>query len=305
MATIDGNIRVQGGDENQFFLFGEFGEATPHITNVTGSLKVDMGLATNSAFEPVGTVGNPPAPSVANVAGDVTVLNSNIFVWAGRIGGNLTVDSRKPDNQLVFLGNYNRPMTIGGNVSIHTGLGSDHVAFQSTLVGGNTTVNTGGGNDQLQLAIGENDPDNNGFNDAPATFIGKLSVNLGSGNDTAYFGADSLTHPGQTNGLTVGGNLIVNAGGGDDILIFPDARVNGHSISIDGGDGTDAVSIAGLIAPESVLSAALGLGDDTFGFHDNAAVTLKRAIIDGGAGNDTYELGTGNDFDFALDRVSI
>jgi hypothetical protein len=305
LATIDGNIRVQCGDENQFFLFGEFGEATPHITNVTGSLKIDMGAATNGGFEPVGTVGEPPAPSFANVAGNVTVLNSNVFVWAGRIGGNLTVDSSKPDNQLVFLGNYNRPMTIGGNVSIRTGLGFDHVAFQSTLVGGNTAVNTGGGNDTLQLAIGENEDDNAGFNDVPATFVGKLSVNLGSGNDTAYFGADSLTHPGQTNALTVGGNLIVNAGGGDDNLIFPDARVHGRSISIDGGDGNDEVSIAGLIAPDAVLSAALGLGDDTFGFHDDAAVTLNRAVIDGGTGNDAYEPGTGNDFDFALDRISI
>ena len=42
LATIDGNVRVQGGDDSQFFLFGEFGEATPHVTNITGSLNVDM-----------------------------------------------------------------------------------------------------------------------------------------------------------------------------------------------------------------------------------------------------------------------
>jgi len=305
LATIDGNVRVQGGDDSQFFLFGEFGEPTPHVTNITGNLKIDMGPGGNGPPEAVGTVGNPPAPSFANVDGNVTVRDSTIFVWAGRIGGNLTVDSSKPADQLVFLGNYNRPMAVGGNVSIHTGAGGDHIAFQSTLVGGNAQVNTAGGDDQLQLGIGENDPDNEGFNDAPATILGRLSVNLGGGNDTAYFGADSLTHPGETNPLTVGGNMIVDAGAGDDSLIFPDARVHGRSISIDGGDGNDEVSIAALIAPDAILSAALGLGDDTFGFHNDAAVTLKRAVIDGGTGNDAYEQGTGNDFEFALDRISI
>src|SRR5262245_35302578 len=93
LATIDGNVRVQGGGDSQLFLFGEFGETTPHVTNITGNLKTDMGPGANGPPEAVGTVGNPPAPSFANVIGNVTVHNSTIFVWAGRIGGNLTVDS--------------------------------------------------------------------------------------------------------------------------------------------------------------------------------------------------------------------
>jgi len=306
LATIDGNVRVQGGDGSQFFLFGEFGEPTAYVTNITGNLKVDLGPGgDNGPPEAVGTVGSPPSPAIANVNGNVTVNNSTIFVWAGRIGGNLTVNSSKPADQLVFLGNYNRPMSIGGNVSIHTGPGADHLALQSTLVGRNATIDTGDGADLLQMGVGENDPDNAGFNDAPATIVGKLTVRLGLGNDTAYFGADSLTNPGQTNPLTVGGNMIVDAGTGDDQLFFPDARVQGRSISISAGDGNDTVTIAKLIAPQALLSADLGNGDDVFTFKDFAAVSLKRAVIDGDTGNDAYTAGTGNTFDFTIDRISI
>jgi len=306
LATIDGNVRVLGGDGSQFFLFGDLGQAVPYVTNITGNLKVDMGPGgDNGPPEAVGTVGVPPTPAITNVGGNVTVRNSTIFVWAGRIGGNLTVESVKPLDQLVFLGNFNRPMSIGGNVSIHTGAGADHVALQSTLVAGNATINTGDGADLLQMGVGENDPDNVGFNDAPATIVGRLSVNLGDGADTAYFGADSLTNPGQTNALTVGGNMFVDAGAGDDQLFFPDARVQGRSISIDTGDGNDQVTVGKLIAPWARLSVDLSAGDDAFTFKDQAAVSLKRATIDGGTGTDAYTEGAGNAFGFDIDRISI
>lgn len=305
LATLQGNVSVRGGEGSQFFLFGDLGAAVPHVTNITGNLKVDMGPGGDGPPEAVGTVGIPPLPSIANVAGNVTVRNSTIFVWAGRIGGNLTVDSAKSLDQLVFLGNFNRQMTVGGNVSIRTGSGADHVALQATLVGRNAAINTGGGDDLLQLGIGENDPDNSGFNDAPATILGKLDVNLGSGNDQAYFGADSLTQPGQTNPLTVGGNMIVGAGLGDDQLFFPDARVHGRSISVDAGEGNDEINVARLIASAAVLSADLGKGDDTFAFKDQATVSLKRAVIDGNLGRDSYVAGADNDFGFQIERISV
>src|SRR5262245_19440927 len=126
-ATIDGNVQVRGSEGSQFFLFGELGSPTRHVTNITGSLSVDMGEGGGGKGPPeaVGTVGVPPDPSLANVDGNVTVRNSTIFVWAGRIGGNLTVDSPEPFDQQVFLGNFNRPMSVGGNVSIRTGGGAD------------------------------------------------------------------------------------------------------------------------------------------------------------------------------------
>lgn len=305
VATIDGNVSVRGGADSQFFLFGELGAAIPYVTNITGNLKVDMGPGGDGPPEAVGTVGIPPAPSFANVAGNVTVRNSTIFVWAGRIGGNLTVDSAKPINQRAFLGNYNRPMAIGGNVTIRTGDGADKVALQATLVGRNATIHTGGGDDQLQLGIGEDDEENIGYNDVPATILGKLDVDLGSGNDTAYFGADSLTSPGQTNPLTVGGKMTVVAGLGDDHLYFREARVYGRSISIDAGDGNDEINVGKLTAAAARLSVDMGKGDDTFAFADQARVSLKRAIIDGDLGADLYVAGLNDNFDFPIDRTSI
>src|SRR5262245_48638061 len=300
MATIDGNVRVQGGDGSQIFVFGERGQAVRHVTNITGNLKVDMGPGggVDEPPEAVGTVGIPPSPSLANVAGNVTVRNSTIFVWAGHIGGNLTVDSSKPLDQQVFIGNFNRPISVDGNVSIHTGAGADQVAFQSALFARNASIDTGAGDDVVELAIGrkENDPDDPGFNDGPATVLGNLSVSLGAGNDQAYFGANSLTTPGQTNPLTVGGNLTVDAGAGDDLVYFPEAWVWGRSISIDAGDGNDQITVGKLIAPRARLAVNFGHGDDAFTFKDEATVSLKRATIDGGAGTDSYTAGAGNAF---------
>jgi len=309
-ATIDGNIHVTGGADSQLFLFGELGVATHYITNVTGSITVDLGPGGESpgpGFIPdaFGTVGVPPAPSSANVTGNVSVRNSTIFVWSGDIGGNLTVDSPKSINQLLFLGNFNRPMSVGGNVSIRTGAGKDLVAFQSTRVDHNATVNTGGGDDMVQFAAGENDPNDIGFNDVPAMIVGRLSVNLGDGNDVAYFGADSKTTPGQTNPLTVGGNMIVDAGAGNDQLFFPDLRVNGRLISIRASGGSDQVVLAKLIAPETRLAIDLGDGSDTVTFKDQATVSLKHGAINGGRGDDFYVPGAGNDFDSLIDRISI
>jgi len=307
MATIDGNVRVQGGDGSQIFVFGERGQAVRHVTNITGNLKVDMGPGggVDEPPEAVGTVGIPPSPSLANVAGNVTVRNSTIFVWAGHIGGNLTMNSSKPLDQQVFIGNFGRPIAVDGNVSIHTGAGADHVAFQSALFARNAAIDTGAGDDLVELAFGDNNQDDPGFNDVPATVLRNLSVSLGAGNDKAYFGADSLTTPGQTNPLTVGGNLIVDAGAGDDQLFLPDARVQGRSISIGTGDGNDTVSVAKLIAPNAVLSVNLGNDNDTFSFKDFATVSLKRATINGGAGTDVYTEGTGNTFGFDIDPISF
>ena len=305
-ATIDGNIHVTGGEGPQLFLFGAFGMATPYVTNVTGSITVDLGPGGNPPIpDAFGTVGRPPAPSSANVNGNVTVRNSTIFVWAGHVGGNLTVDSPKPIDQLVFLGNYNRPMSVGGNVSIRTGTGKDLVAFQATRVDHNATVNTGGGDDMVQFAVGENDPDNIGFNDVPAMIAGRLSVNLGDGNDRAFFGADSQTTPGQTNPLTVGGSMIVDAGAGNDLLVFPDLRVNGSLISIRASDGSDQVFVAKVIAPEARLAIDLGDDPDMFTFTDQATVSLKHGAINGGLGDDFYVPGAGNNFDSLIDRISI
>jgi len=305
LATIDGNINVQAGSGSQFFLFGDLGAAVPHFTHVTGSMTIDMGQGGEGPPEAVGTVGVPPLPSRADVDGNVVVQNSTIFVWAGRIGGHLTVDSTKPADQLVILGNFNRPISVGGNVSVRTGDGIDEVDLQSALCLRNVVVDTEGGSDLLNFGIGENNPGDPGFNDAPATILGNLVVSLGGDSDVANFGANSLTHPGQTNPFTLGGKLSVDAGDGDDSLSVFDLRVQGRDIVLDAGAGNDTVTVAKLIAPQSRLFVELGSGDDTFCFADHSTVSLSRAVIDGGDGDDIYQPGIGNMFDFPIDWYSM
>jgi hypothetical protein len=300
-GTIDGSISVHAGSGSQIFVFGERLVAAPHFTHVTGSVTVDLGPGGEGPPEAFGTVGILPTPSHADVDGNIVVRNSTIFVWAGRIGGDLTIDSSKPADQTVILGNFNRPITIGGNVSIQTGDGIDEVDFQSAVCQRNVTVDTGGGTDLLILGIGENNPNNPDFNDAPATILGNLSVNLGADGDVANFGATSLTHPGETIPFMLGGKLNVDAGDGDDELNVFDLRGLNRDIKLDLGDGNDTVNVSKLIAPHSRLIVDLGSGDDTFRFADHASVSLSWAVIDGGKGSDVYQLGIGNLFDFSIE----
>ena len=78
-GTIDGRVQAEGGAGNQFFVFGEFGKAVPHVVTVTGSLRADMGPGgenfPNGAPDAVASVGRPSATAAA---GEIAIARLHV-----------------------------------------------------------------------------------------------------------------------------------------------------------------------------------------------------------------------------------
>jgi hypothetical protein len=307
-GTINGFVLARAGTGDQFFLFGEQGEAVPHVVNITGFLNVDMGAGgeAGGAPEPVGTVGTPPAPSSLNVRGDVFVRNSTIFVIAGSVGGNLFVQSPNKigtipflsdPGQLVVLGNFGRPFTVGGSAFIDTGAGDDSISAENTTINGSLFVHSGAGDDFLELANidPENDPTALNFINAPARVRGDVFLFLGAGNDQVDIGAEDGTTSVQ---FRVGRNLFVFGEQGNDTLNFINLRLDGNVIHVDTGTGDDAVVLTSIDGARAQLFALLGNGDDSFTVSDSSTLKLKRLEADGGNGHDTLESGNVATFSF-------
>jgi hypothetical protein len=184
-GTLDGNFSFAGGDGGQFLIFGDFGQPTSRTINITGNVEVEMGPGGGAAGPPdaVATVGTGPNNSVLNVGGNVSVRNSTVLALSGSIGGNLSSDSSaKAADELVILGNYANPFSVGKNVHVITGDGADEVDLQATDIKGNLSIATRGGDDFIYL-----------------------------GADTGHV----VTTPSRT-----GKNVVVDAGPGDDEVKF-------------------------------------------------------------------------------------
>jgi hypothetical protein len=159
------------------------------------------------------------------------------------------------------------------------------IAFTSTVHGSIKMV-TGGGND--------------GFNIQGGTIDGDISLKLGSGNNSFYYGIGGA--------VTIGGNLSMTTGAGNDLwqssgggmtlngnltmklsdgtnTIASGVTMTGNKILVTTGSGVDSVSLDGS-ATNAAIKMILGAGTDTL------AGTLLRnassATFDGGDGIDHF-----------------
>jgi hypothetical protein len=308
-GKIKGSVSAQAGTGDQFFIFGEQGKVLRHVTNITGSLHVDMGPGgeAGGAPEAVGSVGSPPSPAVLNVRRDVFVRNSTIFVMAGSVGGNLRVESPEKvgtipwlgtPGQLVTLGNFGRPLSIGGNAVVRTGGGADSISTENATINGSLFVYSGAGDDLLELANidASNDPTNDpSFVNAPARVRRDVFLFLGAGDDQVDIGDESGA---TTVRFRVGGNLFVYGEDGNDAINFINLKLEGGEIHLDAGEGNDTVSLSRVSASRAHLFALLGGGDDAFHVNAASVLSLKRLTAVGGTGQDDLELGNLDSFAF-------
>jgi hypothetical protein len=272
-GTLKGNFSFRGGDTGgEFVIFGERGDQTAVRTiNVTGSVDVDMGGggddpnssdANAGPPDAVATGGNGPTNSVLNVGGNMTVANSTVLALRGKIGGNLVSDSSaKPVGQLVILGNFSHPFTVGRNLTVKTGSAADDVEFQAITVKGNARIQTGYGNDKVLVT-------------SDVDLTGTVPTRLG-------------------------GVATIDLGDGDDTLDVVNAEVRGTELTLLGGAGNDTVTVTALKAPAATAFVALGAGDDAARAAAGAKVSVARLVLDGGAGTDAVDFG-GNTFAFPV-----
>ena len=178
------------------------------------------------------------------------------------------------------------------SVTLSLGSGNDLVTIQSTH-DGTTAVNTGAGNDRV----------------AVQAVSGATNINSGTGDDTIYVGSGAgLWHTTQVPAVPAdaNGNKFLNVQG--------DANAIQGEVSIDGGDGSDVVTVddtqdaapnTGLLTSDQIMGIfgtgglvdysnlealliALGYGGNTFTVESTHGSPTKRATtsITTGAGND-------------------
>jgi Ca2+-binding RTX toxin-like protein len=134
---------------------------------------------------------------------------------------------------------------------------------------------------------------------ATLTFVsGEATDELVTINVTGGNGADSMTGGLEQSNFT--------GGAGNDTFTFSSANLNAYD-SVDGGTGTDTLSVSGTIA-DSAFSHVTNI-DALSAYSGNVAVTLGAsadasglATVTGGSGNDIVTIGAG--FDNAI-RVAI
>jgi Ca2+-binding RTX toxin-like protein len=236
---------------------------------------------------------NKGAVSIAG--GQPTVGNTSVIQVFGQ-GGNDTISLDESNGALpaaqLFGGDGNDTLTGGsGNDLLFGGAGNDILLGK----GGNDQLFGGDGNDTLTGGTGNDQMFGQGGNDLMIWNPGEGTdlMEGGDGNDTAEVnggnGAETFTiTPNGTRvrfdrvspapfSLDIGTteNLVLHAGGGDDVITAGNGLANLISLTLDGGDGND--TIIGGDGNDTLIG---GNGND---------------VITGGRGNDVAQLGTGDD----------
>jgi len=233
--------------------------------------------------------------AVAVVGGTPTVANTSLIQMFGQAGDDtLAIDEANgalPAANL-FGGNGNDTLIGGsGNDQLFGQAGNDILLGK----GGNDFLFGGDGNDTLTGGDGDDQVFGQAGNDTMIWNPGDDTdlFEGGDGTDTAVVnggnGAETFTiTPNGTRvrfdritpapfSLDIGTteNLVLHAGGGDDVITAQNGLANLINLTLDGGDGND--QITGGDGNDTLIG---GDGDD---------------VVKGGRGTDTAQLGAGND----------
>ncbi|QOZ68735.1 beta strand repeat-containing protein [Bradyrhizobium arachidis] len=233
--------------------------------------------------------------SVKTAGGDPTVANTNEIDVFGQ-GGDDTITVNESNGPMpavhVFGGDGNDKITGGSGADLLFGQAGDDTIKGG---GGNDLLFGGAGNDTLDGGSGDNQLFGEAGNDLMIWNPGG-GTNLfegGDGIDTAQVNGsnDSETFTIVANGtrvrfdgtgaapfsLDIGTteNLVLHAGGGDDVITAGNGLAPLISLTLDGGAGNDRIT--GGDGNDLLIG---GSGDD---------------IVNGGRGNDVAQLGSGDD----------
>ncbi len=287
-ASIGGNVTVLTGTGTPFVNVGATGQLS-----IGGSVQL-----TNLSGEGDALVGNPTGTT--RIGKDLTITGfSDVNPGAGKpdiIGGNVSIlnPNGRIDTEILIGTN----VTIGKNLTISEGAGTDSITVGQSTINGNTTIATGSGADSVSLGLmisGEA-----GFN---ALFNGNVTVNTGNGNDLVETGPN-VTFSGNLNvsvgsgtdtilltptgggSVTIFGNVSLSAGNGSDSILM-DAPVFGN-LSFRLGNGNDSVTVTN--APADLLTWSSGNGADSLTLVPAISGQTWKVNITFGSNDDTFTL---------------
>jgi Ca2+-binding RTX toxin-like protein len=274
--------------------------------DAAGKLLVNDGAAAVPVQGGTATVANTSLIQVFGQDGDDTLAldESNGALPAANLfggNGNDTLIGGSANDQLFGQAGNDVLLGKGGNDLLFGGAGND------TLTGGdgNDQVFGEAGNDTMIWNPGD---DNDLFEggDGNDTAV----VNGGNGAETFAITAngtrvrfDRITPAPFNIDIGTTENLVVNAGGGDDVITAGNGLASLINLTLDGGDGNDTITggdgndllIGGagndvVIGGRGTDTAQLGTGDDTFIWNPGDG----NDTVDGGDGTDTLQFNGAN-----------
>jgi len=291
------NNTIQGGAGNDTIFIQSAASFTGSLDGGTGtdSIALTSSATTSSAniflglgADTIAYLGTVSASTIGAGSGaDLVTFTNASTVTSTRINGgeqkdtirfygagthtSSTVQAGKGADLLVFSGGQTTT-----NALIGTGKGHDSINIESGTYT-TSTIAGGYGNDTITM-------DGTGLG-ALGRLYGGSDGSTASGTDDATYG-DADLFIGSTNDL-VTASSIYGGGGNDTITLFD---LGNASAYVDGGDGTDSITI---ISGSGVGSINGGAGNDTivYGDYNNAALNnTARLTINGGAGTDVIRM---------------
>jgi hypothetical protein len=280
---------------------------------VTNDIDINLGHGGN-----VLVMGNKPVTNQL-IANDVSnnragvipanpfaVNNQNVTPDFLRVPRNLNITTLNGWDGVGTQVQVGRPH-FGGVINIDTGLGSDRIRMQVASAENNLHVRPGPGNDHVHLNyvaafnLVNIDFAGGGTNTLRAHNVqaGHAHVKGGNGHDTmdlqnwrvrrelavwGFEGNDSISLDGGNANI-----LEIHTHGGNDAVFLRNFRVWDDAI-IDMGSGTDFASIINVQVDDFAL-VQMGDGSDELEVGDSRA---REALLDGGAGFDTFRNLGGN-----------
>jgi hypothetical protein len=304
-------------------LIGSAGGDTVTLDQpATGQLRLTGNATTSFRYAGVNlagplTFGSPQAP-VKSLHARLGLGNDQVIVNQATpiaLAGNVALDLGSGANSLQAAGG--QFFTVGGNLVLRAGAGSDTVQLADFNVAGNLTLDLGDGANQVALSRTAVPPNN--------TVGGQLTIASGVGAEVISVADTDVT--GLTTITTGRGNLVTGvnaqvtvgaagrpmdlAGGlrvissllntGTDQITLTDnsLTIGGRGLTILTGQGNDTVTLGGLVnAAGTVIST--GAGDDALDLVSGAGGSTYAGpfLASTGAGNDTLNVASAGPIDF-------
>ena len=294
-TPVNGNIIVQVDNGDDLILMDLTGGS------LFGSVQVDMGQG-DDEIEIFG--------AGTSIAGSVSLSKVNGFVLIEDvlIGGNVTINNASEN----LLNDITLDLSfVGGNFSYTGGTARDVVTISETFVGGNAYLSMSNGVNSFSItgglttAIGGTVQFVGGTNDDNIVVDGiigrSLYVNSSAGANSLDFNSgsilggnltviggfqnDSVDLGGVAGGGTIGGNVYLNLGGGDNSFAL-NLTVGGSSLTYIGGINEDNITFdTSASTPLARVYMQLGLDNDSLTL---MSANMRYLYVDFGFGLDTF-----------------
>ena len=297
VSGVTRDVRVNLGDGDDIFRVTGF--ATNDDSNdltFPRDLIVSGGEGNDQIYSGIFESNPLPFQGPVDVVRNLTITGGAgddlFYSTALDVGNNFTFSDNQGNTEFftdpgVFY-SIGRSSSVGGNLSVTTGAGTDFIGIEDYVVSGNISINVGGGDDSAMVR--------------GATVDGTITLNLGGGiNEGIVEFADAgrvgVTGTGENivrvTGVTTNMVAIATANLNDSIIMF-ETTADVTIIATSGG--ADYVDIEDCVF--DLLVVQLGSGDDVL---ELETVDAAIALLSGGGGTDTLIDHENNDIDWMLD----